>query len=113
MQYYLKVTLDDYLYQYPDEATHYQSFLLNMMNCQVKSFNKDANAVEDYILYTPVEKYPYTAWTDNAQSGYIPSGQTNCGYTLNFSVKWRNFYDTELSVPSFIEWKSTLPAFWV
>ena len=64
-------------------------------------------------MYTPVEKIPYTPWTDNAYGGYIPAGQSNCGYTLNFSVKWRNFYDTELSVPTFIEWKSSLPAFWV
>lgn len=84
-----------------------------MMNCQVTSFNKDEDLVEEYILYTPVEKYPYTPWTDNAQPGYIPAAQTNCGYTLNFSVKWRNFYDTELAVPTFIQWQSALPAFWV
>ena len=31
--YYVKVTLDDYLYVYPDEATYFESFLLDMKNC--------------------------------------------------------------------------------
>jgi len=31
--FYLKVTLDSYLSTYPDEATYYESFRLNMKNC--------------------------------------------------------------------------------
>jgi hypothetical protein len=37
-----------------------------MKNCQVTSFTKDTDSAEEYILYTPTEKYPYTVWTDNA-----------------------------------------------
>jgi len=76
--YYLKVTLDDYQGEHgdvgaygDDESTYFEVFVLDMMNCQVTSFTKDADRAEEYILYTPVEKYPYTEWTDNAQGGYI------------------------------------------
>ena len=85
-----------------------------MKNCQVTSFNKDADSAEEYILYTPTEKYPYTTWTDNAQSSYIKSGDTNCDdYVIQYSVKWRTYYDTILTIPVFITWKDSLPAFWV
>ena len=39
VQYYLAVTLSDYVYRYPTEAVYYQSFNLNMRNCEVKDFN--------------------------------------------------------------------------
>ena len=35
VQYYLKVTLDDYVYRYPKEAVYYEPFKLNMRNCIV------------------------------------------------------------------------------
>lgn len=34
--YYIKVTLDDYVDDYgDDEATYFEIFLLNMLNCQI------------------------------------------------------------------------------
>lgn len=119
MTYYLKVTLDDYVDDYgDDEATYFESFRLDMMNCQVTSFNKDSDGALTYILYTPVEKFPYTEWTDNAQASYIRTG-ANCmdnGYVLDYSVKWRDFYDTTLEIPTMINWKFpsvSLHSFWV
>ena len=79
--FYLKVTLDSYVSTYPAEATYYEPFKLNMKNCQVTSFTKDTDQSQEYILYTPTEKYPYSFWTDNPKDGYIPSG-TSCGYTI-------------------------------
>ena len=38
--YYLKVTLDSYLYRYPTEAQYYQSFNLNVRNCEVIGFTQ-------------------------------------------------------------------------
>lgn len=73
---------------------------------------------ETYILYTPVIKLPYTAWTDNAQGGYIRTG-SRCmdnGYVLDYSVKWRNFYDTTLTIPTMVNWKwpvDGLHEFWI
>lgn len=106
--YYIKVTLDDYVREYGDyEATYYEAFDLDMLNCQIGSFNKDADSAEEYILYTPVEKYPYTAWTDNPVAGTARSPATVCGYTVNYSVKWRTFYDTliDITLPNFIFWR--------
>ena len=37
--YYLKVTLDDYVYRYPEEAVYYEIFTIDMRNCIVTSFN--------------------------------------------------------------------------
>ena len=33
VQYWLKVTLDDYVLLYPDEATHWEAFNVNIQNC--------------------------------------------------------------------------------
>ena len=44
--YYLKVTLDDYVDDYYDgdvQAIYYESFNVNMRNCQTTSFTKDAD----------------------------------------------------------------------
>ena len=61
--YYVKVTLDDYVYRYPDEAVYYESFTVNLKNCQVSSYTKDVDASYYYNIYTPVHKYSYTAFS--------------------------------------------------
>ena len=117
--YYLKVTLLDYQDDYSDgdeEAIYYEAFLLNMKNCQVTSFTKDADFTQSYVLYTPVEKIPYTAWVDVAAVG-TTNGASNCGYTVSYSVKWKNFYETELTLPTMVNWKwdsgAGFHAFWI
>ena len=133
MVYYLKVTFDDYVDTYPTEATHYQAFNLNMRNCQVSSFNKfTLTDIDDHtntysgwgnsynvILNTPIKKFPYTAWTESIVSNtnrYAAS--PTCGYAITYSVKWRTYYDTVISLPPFITWKDTNadgtdPQFWM
>ena len=84
--YYLRTTLDNYVYRYPVEAQRYESMKLNMRNCIVESFNI-ANWVrpQRYILYTPVEKYPYTQWTQQPLTGTAKTASpTTCGYTINY-----------------------------
>jgi len=79
VQYYLKVTLDDYVYRYPQEAVYYEPFRLNMRNCIVESFNIGSWVTnQEYILYTPVEKYPYDQWTHVALAGTSKAPYTNC-----------------------------------
>ena len=114
VQYYVKIELDDYVLDYEKygHVVMYNSVLVNMKNCQVLSFNKDADQSYNYILYTPVHKYPYTAFTDNAQAGYIQSG-SNCGYTLNYKVEWETYYGTRITIPTFIEWYELTTQFWI
>ena len=38
------------------------------------------------------------------------------GYVLDYSVKWRNFYDTTLDIPQMVNWKwpaDAMHEFWV
>ena len=39
VRYYLKVTLDDYVYRFPNEAVYYEPFNLNVRNCIIESFD--------------------------------------------------------------------------
>ena len=39
MVYYLKATLDDYVILYPDEATLWVAFNVNLENCQVTDYS--------------------------------------------------------------------------
>ena len=101
--YYIKVTLDDYVYRYPEEAVYYESFTVDMRNCQVSSFWIQN---QEYILYTPVEKYPYPQWTSVAAAGTDThlgvtgaAGGVNCvNYPITFTVKWINYYETKLDI---------------
>lgn len=86
-----------------------------MKNCQIASFTKDAAGAVSYILYTPVVKYPYTAWTDVAEAGTARSG-SSCGYGITYSTLWRDFYDTTLPLPTMVNWKWSadgIHAFWI
>ena len=60
---------------------------------------------------------PYTAWVDNAGAGTHRYGSANCGYTVNYSALWRNFYDTTLPLPTMVNWKwnggAGFHAFWI
>jgi len=59
--YYLRTTLDNYVYRYPIEAQAYEKLGLTMRNCIVESFDFAGwIANQRYILYTPVEKYTYS-----------------------------------------------------
>lgn len=124
--YYLRVTLDDYVNEYPNEAQYYEQVDVNIRNCVLSDIDTTGWVSDfEYILHTPVEKLPYTAWTGVADPATVNSGQANdCGYTLNYELKWRNFYDTRLEIPVYdnnvtpyeipwFEWHADLPAFWI
>ena len=36
--YYIKATLDDYIILYPDEVTHWEPFVVQIINCQVTDY---------------------------------------------------------------------------
>lgn len=112
--YYLKVSLDDYVVDYEKygHVVYYNQFKVNMKNCQVTGFNKDNDQTYNYILYTPVIKKPYTAFTDIAQAGTIRTG-SNCGYTVNYKVEWETYWGTRITIPTFIEWYEGSTTFWI
>ena len=84
VRYYVQVTLTDYVYRYPTEAVYYEAFDLNMRNCIVENFNIGAWLNDKtYILYTPVEKLEYPAWTNVIKAGTAKRGATTCSYTIN------------------------------
>ena len=51
-----------------------------------------------------MEKVDYTAWVDVAEAG-TNRHSSNCGYVVQYSVQWKNFYGTYLSVPTMVNWK--------
>ena len=87
-----------------------------MKNCQVASFTKDSDQTLTYILYTPLLKHDYTAWVDVAEVG-TTNGASNCGYTVEYSAQWKNFYETDLALPTMVNWKwnsgAGFHAFWI
>ena len=60
---------------------------------------------------------PYTAWVDDAGLNTHSTGAASCGYTVNYSALWRNFYDTTLPLPTMVNWKwnsgAGFHAFWI
>ena len=84
VQYYLRVTLDDYYSSYTATARD-DGYNLNMVSCVISSFNdKVADKVDTYMLYTPVRKYDYTLWTTSCDTY---GGQTyNYKNNLVYSV---------------------------
>ena len=101
-----------------------------MRNCEVNGFNIGSWVTDkEYILYTPVEKMPYTPWTNQIASGTAKSPtdsnqHTSCNYPIAYSVKWRNYYDTTLDISTLqgilVWWETAAlnpdggyPAFWI
>ena len=108
------MTLDSYQYSNPSEAVYYESFTLNVLNCETTAFTgKLADVVDTYVLYTPVRKYDYTAW------GSTDINPGSCGYTTDYTAVVRNYYDTTLPLSSYgwVTWYgvgvTNGPSFWI
>ena len=62
VQYWLKATLDNYVILYPEEATHWEPFNVNIQNCQVTDYNFADPVASyqwdtDHILYNIYTPY--------------------------------------------------------
>ena len=47
-----------------------------------------------HIIDTPQKKFYYSPWVQSPA----------CGYTINYSVQWKTYYDTYIDLPPFITW---------
>ena len=76
--YWLKATLDDYIILYPEEATRWVSFNVNIQNCQVtalsfsdptSSYNWDpSDSMIKYNIYTPLTWITMDLFTETADT---------------------------------------------
>ena len=122
VQYWLKATLDNYIILYPDEATHWEPFNVNILNCQVTdySFSDPTSSYQwdtDHILYniyTPYQWIDMAEFTETVDSNGPSAYSSGCNYVPTYTVAWRNFYDTTLDLTyldgtgDLIRWVNTL-----
>ncbi len=103
--FYLRVSLSDYEILNPDNCVRWQSIPLNLKSCRIGDFSFASIADVTYNVYTPVIYINMVRFTE---SGSInPKVGSTCGYTVTYSVKWRNFFDTTIPLPPWIVWKPT------
>ena len=57
-----------------------------------------------YNIYTPVEYISYTAFTQAHVPGTERVSSSVCGYTIDYSVAHRNYYDVVVPLPPFLVW---------
>jgi hypothetical protein len=98
--YYIKVSLVDY----PDGEVYYEPFNLNIRVCMIQSITSDSDLSHTYNIYTPVEYITYSEFTQVHVAGTQKPLDSDCGYTLDYTAQWRTYYNTLLSLPSFISW---------
>ena len=117
VQYYIQGKLDNFYDDYEDYDTVLNSdasllvgFTLNMLRCQVTSYNtrrlvdldnpvqSSWNYVYNHIIWTPIKKFDYLPWVESTGNNFY-NGEATCGYTINYSVQWRTYYDTLLPLP--------------
>ena len=66
VQYYLRVSLDDYRILNPDEVIHFEPFTINLKNCQVDDLVTVPVADIPYNVYTPIVEIPITEFVQVA-----------------------------------------------
>ena len=114
VQYYLRVTLDDYFTTYPATARD-DGYNLNMVSCILSSGGsafptKAADKVDTYLLYTPVRKYDYALWTTACDT--YNSVTYNYKNNIIYTVKIRTWYDTLLNISDFSDGTRTPFVVW-
>jgi hypothetical protein len=107
INFYLVVTLDDYVILNPVIATHVQTVPINLHNCQITDFTFPTLSAVEYNVYTPIIHILMTRFTETSRSNPRPSSPTTCGYAVTYTVKWRDFYDTVIPLPPWIVWNPT------
>lgn len=114
VQYYLRVTFNDYYTTYPATARD-DGYNLNMVSCVLTSGGsafptKAADKVDTYMLYTPVRKYDYDLWTTACDT--FNSQTYNYKNNLVYTVKIRTWYDDELDISDFSDGTRTPFVVW-
>jgi hypothetical protein len=104
---YLVVSLDDYRILNPVTAVRVQPIQINLHNCQISDFDFPTLDPVLYNVYTPIIHILMTQFTETSVSNPRVSSPTTCGYTVTYTAKWRDFYDTVISLPEWITWNPT------
>jgi len=100
--YIIRVRLDKYYEQYPNESYNSRPFTINLRTCVVTSFQKvNPSNPFAYSVYTPVVYLPFTPFVENVQAGTVKSG-TKCNHTHHYSMIWKTYWNTYITVPNFI-----------
>jgi hypothetical protein len=97
--FYLVVSLDDYRILNPVTAVRAEPIPINLHNCQISDFTFPAVADVTYNVYTPIIHILMTQFTETSISNPRAATPSTCGYTVTYTVKWRNFYDTAIDLP--------------
>lgn len=125
VQYWIKATLDDYIVLYPEEATQWEPFNVNIQNCRVIDYtfsdptaSYQWNAVTPpfilYNIYTPVQWITMAEFVEVLDPNGPAAYSAGCNYVPTYTVKWRNFYDTTLELDylndqgTFMRWVNNL-----
>ena len=104
--FYVRVSLDNYSILNPVNDVRWEPIRINLKNCQITDFTFAAIADVPYNVYTPVIYIPMTRFTE-VNNGLFKTAGPTCGYTVTYTVIWRDFYDTVIPLPSWIIWKPT------
>ena len=102
--FYLRVSLEDYVILNPVNAVRWEPIPINLHNCQISDFTFPAVADVNYNVYTPIIYIIMTQFTETSISNPRVSSPATCGYTVTYTVKWRNYYDTVIPLPPWIVW---------
>jgi len=100
--YHVRVQLDDYVDDYPDEVVHFEPFNINIKNCQIHDFVTVAVPLTTYNVYTPVVYIPITEFVQDADDAYLNGAE--CGYTLTYTARWFTYWGTRIELPPWIVW---------
>lgn len=100
--FYLRVSLVDYEILNPVNCVQWQPIPIFLHSCRITDFSFTQVADVTYHVYTPVIYINMAAFTETAAT--FPKTGTKCNYTITYTQKWRDFYDTVIPLPPWIKW---------
>jgi len=97
---------------YPQEATQWEPFNVNIQNCQVTDYtfsnpttsyqwDDTTDPTHPFILYnvyTPVQWITMAEFVEVVDPNGPSALSAGCNYVPTYTAKWRNFYDTTLEL---------------
>jgi len=93
------VSLDDYRILNPVTSVRAEPIPINLHNCQISDFSFPVVADVYYNVYTPIIHILMTQFTETTISNPRVATPSTCGYTVTYTVKWRDFFGTALDLP--------------
>ncbi len=104
--FYVRVSLDNYSILNPVNDVRWEPIRVNLQNCQITDLTFSAVADVPYNVYTPIVYIPLVRFTE-VNNGLFKVAGSTCGYTVSYTAKWRDFYDTVIPLPTWIVWNPT------